>query len=304
MANDSKTLTGKEFLTVFKAYPPAVQKRLFSQIKKPFSNGTQRGRQKYKCSACAKNFSDHPHTSLRGTHYPELWPKFMEDMIKNESIRESTKRLGLAGSTVFNWRHKVLNALRRMEPKEFEGLLEIDETYFRYSEKGNKNIVGRKPHKRGEPSQYRGISREQACVVVSRDRNTVTHAKIACMEPITKVVADTLLTPLVNSVSAICSDANGTWRVFAQSAKKEHVVLNASLNERVKISSASRTLMLSTVASKAGRPGSRTLRASSWTTISPGIFFLILTRGRPCRRRRLNCCWRSACRFLQSAIWI
>lgn len=268
MAAKSKKLTEEEFIAAYNAFHPVMQKRLFAKLKNPFGsqkltiesfiedlrdkrfrkgvacpycssekvvrNGTKKGRQTYKCSACCRYFSDHTHTPLRGTHYPDLWPMFMEDMIKGESIRESAKRLGVADSTIFNWRHKILNALQRMGLNEFEGLLEVDETFFRYSEKGNKNVTGRKPHKRGERSKMRGISREKVCVLVSRDRDKETHARIACMGQISKLKAKTLLDPYIQTVSTLCSDANKAWEAFAKDSEKKHVVLNASQKERVK----------------------------------------------------------------------
>jgi len=173
-------------------------------------NGTTRNRQRYLCKGCRRTFSDHTATPLRGTHYPHLWPTFMAHMISGLSIRKSAKILGVATTTIFTWRHKLLNALKRIELEGFEGLLEVDETYFRYSEKGSKTITGRKPRKRGEPSKYRGISREQVCVVVARDRDKQTHSRVACMGPITKLKANTLLGPYVRQVSTLCSDANGT----------------------------------------------------------------------------------------------
>lgn len=57
-----------------------------------------------------------------------------------------------------------------MEIETFEGIVKVDETYFLYSEKGKRGIVDRKPRKRSGASKYRGISKEQVCVLVARDR--------------------------------------------------------------------------------------------------------------------------------------
>lgn len=196
-------------------------------------NGTHRGHQDYKCKSCSKHFSDQTCTPFRGTHYPEKWLPFMEDMVNGLSIRRSARRLGVAASTVFTWRHKILAALMRMEMDDFEGLLEVDETYFLYSEKGNKKIAGRKPRKRGGSAKKRGISREQVCVIVARDRTKQTLVKVACMGQVSKVKADILLKPYIGSVSAVCSDANSTWRCFAGDSGIDHVELNASKRRRV-----------------------------------------------------------------------
>jgi hypothetical protein len=121
-----------------------------------------------------------------------------------------------------------------MELDEFEGLLEVDEIYFLYSEKGNKSITDRDPRKRGGSSKYRGISREQVCVVVARDRTNKTHAKVACMGPVSKAKADVLLKPYVGSVSSLCSDANSIRQLFAKDGGVDHIELNASKKQRVK----------------------------------------------------------------------
>lgn len=52
----------------------------------------------------------------------------------------------------------------------------MDETYFLYSEKGSRCIVGRKPRTLGGNSHFRGISREQVCVLVARDRTKNTFS--------------------------------------------------------------------------------------------------------------------------------
>lgn len=71
--------------------------------------------------------------------------------------------------TLFYWRHKILSALKQIPTEAFQDIVEMDETYFLYSEKGKRNIAERKPRKRGGKAKYRGISHDQ-CVLVARDR--------------------------------------------------------------------------------------------------------------------------------------
>ncbi|PYE62831.1 hypothetical protein DFP93_10338 [Aneurinibacillus soli] len=44
----------------------------------------------------------------------------------------------------------MLNALKQMDFEKFEGIVEIDETYFLYSQKGQRGITERNSQKRGE----------------------------------------------------------------------------------------------------------------------------------------------------------
>lgn len=190
-------------------------------------------RQRYKCKGCGRTFTDLTKTPFHGTHHPEKWLQLMAYMVKGFSVRKIAELLEIAPSTVFYWRHKILSALKRLPVNEFSGLLEVDETYFLYSEKGKKNIKGRKPRKRGGSSQFRGISREQVCVVVARDRTKNTLSQVACKGPINKLKAGTILTAYVGNVSMVCSDANGTWRVFSEERGIEHKELNLKRKRRV-----------------------------------------------------------------------
>jgi transposase-like protein len=135
--------------------------------------GKYSGWQRYKCKDCGKTFSDLTNSPLQGTHYPEKWIKFIDCMLKGMSLREASNELGVHHVTLFYWRHKVLSALEQKQIEQFEGILEVDETYFLFSEKGKKNMRDRKARKRGGVSQFRGISKEQVCVFL-----VVTETKI------------------------------------------------------------------------------------------------------------------------------
>ena len=69
-----------------------------------------------------------------------------------------------------------------MDFEQFEGIVEIDETYFLYFEKGKRGITDRKPLKRGGKSKHRGISHEQVCVLVARDRTKATIQHLSILE--------------------------------------------------------------------------------------------------------------------------
>ncbi len=57
-------------------------------------------------------------------------------MIEEYSLRKSTELVGnVTHVTMFYWRHKLLSSLKQMEISNFEGIVEMDETYFLYSEK-------------------------------------------------------------------------------------------------------------------------------------------------------------------------
>ncbi len=148
-------------------------------------------RQRYRCKDCRKTFSDVTSTPLYRTHKPDKWLDFIKCMLEGYSLRKSADLIGdIHFVTLFYWRHKILSALKQMDFNTFSGIVEMDETYFLYSEKGRRNIEGRKPRKRGGSSKFRGISHEQVCVLIARDRQKSTYSGVLGRGRIVKTQLD------------------------------------------------------------------------------------------------------------------
>lgn len=165
---------------------------------------------------------------------PSKWLQFIECMIEGYSLRKSAKLIGAHYVTLFYWRHKILTALKQMDFELFEGIVEMDETYFLYSEKGKRNIQGRKPRLRGGSSEFRGISKDQVCVLVARDRQKRTFSKTIGKGRIIKKSLDEALSSKLSIQNVLCTDA---WRAFMTYAKEigiEHYRFKANGRERVK----------------------------------------------------------------------
>ncbi len=118
-----------------------------------------------------------------------------------------------------------------MDFELFEDIVEMDETYFLYSEKRKRNIQGRKPRLRGGNSKFRGISRDQVCVLVARDRQKRTFSKTIGKGRIITKSLDEALGSKLSIQNVLCTDA---WRVFMTYAKEkgiEHHRLKANGRE-------------------------------------------------------------------------
>lgn len=105
------------------------------------------GRQRYRCKNCRKTFTDTTNTVLYRTRKGDEWITFVDCMFKGYSLRKSAEIVGVTWVTLFYWRHKLLSALNQMDCDHFEGIVEVDETYFLYSQKGQRGITERKPRK-------------------------------------------------------------------------------------------------------------------------------------------------------------
>ena len=143
-------------------------------------------------------------------------------MFKGYSLRKSADILGVTWVTLFYWRHKLLNALKQMDFEHFDGIVEIDETYFLYSQKGQRGITDRRPRKRGGKSKLRGISHEQVCVLVARDGTKATVSKVACMGRIVKTKVDNMIGSKLTSDNVLVTDAWRAYKTYAKEKGLEH----------------------------------------------------------------------------------
>lgn len=108
---------------------------------------------------------------LSGTKYPHKWIKYFEMMVEGYTLPKISEALEIHISTVFYWRHKILNSIRSLGHKTLKGIIESDETFFLERNKGKKIISHRTSPQTWWCSQKRGISKEQICVVAAHDRN-------------------------------------------------------------------------------------------------------------------------------------
>lgn len=123
-------------------------------------HGKYRGRSRYKCLACFKTFNDLTKTPLAGIHDADKLRQFAAKMADGgESLRRSCENFDIDMETAFNWRHKVLRGYSVEPSRTLKGIAEADETFFLYSEKGNKTVSKRRrPRKRGGKAQKAGVN--------------------------------------------------------------------------------------------------------------------------------------------------
>lgn len=193
-------------------------------IKKGILNNKQR----YQCKECGKLFI---YDSQTITSYmkikKDVFYEIVLDTLNGYSLKYTAARLDLPVKTVFFNRHKFLCFLQEYldrENQSISGTVEIDETFDLASEKGNRKIE-RKARKRGEPSNLRGISHEQVCIVTTTDRNGHEIFKaVGFGKPTTK---DILLhfAKRISNKSVIYSDGSFCYNQLAEASESKLVNL-------------------------------------------------------------------------------
>lgn len=172
--------------------------------------GRAHGLQRYRCKDCGRTCSAVTGTPLTGLRMKERFAKNAECMSKRLTVRETAAECDVSVSTAFRWRHRFLKAVVPQQPVGVEGLLEVDETYFLYSLKGQRKLP-RDARSRGGKAKKRGISKEQVPVLVAIARGQGYTAD-RVFEPGMKgkdVVE--ALRGVVKPDTVVCSDGNAAY---------------------------------------------------------------------------------------------
>jgi transposase-like protein len=182
---------------------------------------SKEGRQRYYCKDCHKSFCDTSATPLFHCRKPDKWLEFIECTLLGMSLRDSSERIGVNYVNLFYWRHKIFAALEDIQAESLEGIVEADETFFLESSKGKKSLE-RKPRKRGGAAKKRGLSNEQICVLVARDRNKNTIYKIIGRGRPSKAEIENGLSDKITDGSILCSDCLRAYTSYSHTHDLKH----------------------------------------------------------------------------------
>jgi len=197
--------------------------------------GKYRDSKRYKCKHCGKTFNDMTGTSVSHIHKKNEWEEYISCISEGLSLRAAAARTGISYRTSFLWRHKILGAFHEVGCTKLEGIVEGDETFFLYSEKGQKNIKGRSPRNRGGKASKAGINDEQVAVIVASDRYKHAIVEVAGRSRITAEKINIAIGKWIpGDVVALCSDSHRSYEKFAKDRDLKHIPINASKGQYVK----------------------------------------------------------------------
>ncbi|PKV48021.1 transposase-like protein [Aquimarina sp. MAR_2010_214] len=195
------------------------------------ANGKLKGVQRYVCNTCHKNFSETTGKFWYNLKKKDKVNRYLFCLLSGYSIRKSAKETGISIQTSFDWRHKLLVSFGSVSVDEFQGILESDDLFFAYSEKGNRNL-DRPARKRGAKASKAGLSNEKVAVIASCDRSGNKDFKVATRGRISKSDLETILQGKLAKVETLCSDSHRSYTAFAKDKKVAHKKFNASKGQR------------------------------------------------------------------------
>lgn len=177
-------------------------------------NGRYKQKQRFICKNCNKNFNSLTNSPISMSHKPEKWPLFMECMLKGFSLRKSAETIGISYVTLFYWRHKLMNALKSIQKNPLAGDVEADDTFLAYSEKGNKEIIGRKAKKSG-PKYCIGEDKKVFLLVVADHNNHLFIEASASRNSYVNLICESL-GGIVSQNAVFCSNFKTFYKHFAK----------------------------------------------------------------------------------------
>jgi hypothetical protein len=126
----------------------------------------------------------------------------------------------------------LLTSFSSVSAEEFQGIVESDDLFFSYSEKGNL-CLDRKPRKRGEKSTKAGVSDEKVTIVATCDRSGNKDFKVATRGRISKKNLDKALKGKLDKADVLCSDSHRSYGAFAKTNTILHKKFNTSKGQRI-----------------------------------------------------------------------
>lgn len=139
--------------------------------------GTFAGRQRFRCRACRRTFSDLTGTPLTRTKRIDRWATFLSCWQEGETVRKTAARIGVHPTTAFRWRHWLCDAIRENQRTQLNGWIEASHCTLPHSNKGARRASGKfTSHDRTRSAQ---LSRPRISVVVLHDRSDAVVVAVA-----------------------------------------------------------------------------------------------------------------------------
>ncbi|NQY89948.1 MAG: IS1595 family transposase [Colwellia sp.] len=186
--------------------------------------------QRYRCKDCLKTFNNKTNTPLAKLRKSYLWEEYARCMVLKLTLREAAEVCNINLRTAFLWRHRFLMAQAGKNDDKLSGIIEVDEFFLAYSEKGSNTLTNRaKPRKRGSNIDKR-TKEGQVAVLLSIDRsNHMINPRLSA-DTTAEIAANFAENITENSV--LCSDGSWSYVTIAKQKNCDHKRL---INGKVRV---------------------------------------------------------------------
>ena len=176
-------------------------------------HGFQHQRQRYKCKDCGRTFNALTGTPLNHIKEPGVLDQYLTCMTTSMTLRPTARQCGISLDTAFHMRHRIMQLLQGDQAELLQGIVEIDEAFFRHSEKGSRQLTrparkrGGIRQKPGKPGQKKrpGFKVKQVPVLVACDRQH--HLTSDVLENMKYQGIEACLAGRIPPGTPVCADA-------------------------------------------------------------------------------------------------
>lgn len=199
-----------------------------------------KGQQRYRCKHCGRLFYKTSGSVISHSHRDlSTWEQYIACLLQGLSLQKCARICGISTRSAFLWRHKILSTLQKDQTdRALGGIVELDETFFSISYKGNHEkskcfVMPREPHRRGNDCNAQTGSR--ACVMCAIERNGQVYAEVLGKGQPTIAMLSHAFDSRILSDSIVLSDkAVGARHYFEQKERIQHIALSAVANPNKK----------------------------------------------------------------------
>ena len=209
-------------------------------------NGTnQAGIQRLHCQDCDKSFTRFTGTLLEKSRFPwEVWVEVLRMTLNDDALLTMKTVLeqdfgcqGINVKTLFAMRIKLVHAMANIEPPKLTGVIQMDESFVRESQKGrNLELVSyvkgieREPRYGRKPSKLGTMGAEFATILTAIDSRGYCVCQVVALGRTTPDAVIDLYERHCIDAAYLCSDANSIYEDACNLLDVPHYVRPSNYN--------------------------------------------------------------------------
>lgn len=195
-------------------------------------NGKTKDIQNYYCKNCFKYFNQFSGSTISYIKKKEKLKHYLFLMLTGSSIEKCALGVKISIQTSFDWRHKIIAAIRDHVHKDYNGITELINPIIKFSRKGQgakAKKIGQKgkitdpaSNKKQETIEKNGYS--PLSLVAFADRNQNFEIKVVQQGDLTLEQVIEQLGKRLNKVKKLCLNENAILKQFAAKKKISYFV--------------------------------------------------------------------------------
>jgi transposase-like protein len=194
-------------------------------------NGIQHGLQRFVCRDCGRSCCATSLTPLAGLRDKHKLAGYAECLSKGSTLRQAAKELGISLDRAFRWRHRMLELPIGHQPGPVKGILEVDETFFKISRKGQLGLGPAARHRGGRAASKGRYSKEFVPVLVGRARGQIYTVDKVLKNMSKEEVYEALKESVDPATTTLCMDSH---KSFLEMGKMLGVATNMCVTTKAK----------------------------------------------------------------------